>query len=152
VSRTPSARFLKAANGVTGAICFVDRRGDPTTNRDELENFSIEGSVDDDRACLAVGGDLDVASAWLLLRRVDGLAKRPLHLVELRLAGLSFVDSAGLRALVLVQRQLQRAGIELRLTEVPPAVERLLDVTGLGVLFSAADYHATGEKPVDNIP
>ncbi len=115
-----------------------------TVNRDQLESFTLEVVVVGDRGCLSVDGDLDVSSAWLLLRHADALATRRVRSVELSAGGLSFVDSAGLRALVLVQRQFQAAGIGLHLTEVSPSLSRLFDVTGLRALFGV-ERRGTGD-------
>jgi anti-anti-sigma factor len=55
--------------------------------------------------------------------------------IVIDLAGLSFVDSSGLRALLLARRAAVADGYELTVTEGRPAVERVLKMTGIDELL-----------------
>jgi anti-anti-sigma factor len=50
--------------------------------------------------------------------------------VELDLAKVSFMSSAGLRALLLASKALQKRGERLRLSNVPPQIYNVLNLTG----------------------
>jgi anti-anti-sigma factor len=77
----------------------------------------VEGAVDSNTA-----PELQVA----LLRASEG----PSGGVELDLAAVSFMSSAGLRALLLASKALQKRGERLRLSNVPPQIYNVLNLTG----------------------
>jgi anti-anti-sigma factor len=54
----------------------------------------------------------------------------PTGAVELDLAEVSFMSSAGLRALLLGSKALQKRGERLRLSNVPPQIYNILNLTG----------------------
>lgn len=90
-----------------------------------------QGEVDD-TVTVTVEGEVD-ASNCAGLRDVLGqlaTAERALE-VHLDLARLDFVDSSGLRVLLVAQLALQQRGGSLRIVAASRAVERLLEVTGL---------------------
>ncbi|MFF0774288.1 STAS domain-containing protein [Nonomuraea wenchangensis] len=88
---------------------------------------------------VAVGGDLDYTTAEELLTTVvatlDGESVTDVHLDcgELRIC-----DSSGLSALLTVHRHVTAAGARLHLDDRPPALDRLLHVSG-------TYEHLTGE-------
>ena len=51
--------------------------------------------------------------------------------VVLDLAGVTFIDSAGLRSLIRAQRLAEDAGGGLDLRNLRPSAQRILDITGL---------------------
>jgi anti-anti-sigma factor len=74
------------------------------------------------------------AAEALLLRTTELAAAQEGDLV-LDLAEVTFIDSAGMRALLIVRENLATGGRALRLSNVTPEVKRLLDLVGLtGVL------------------
>jgi anti-sigma B factor antagonist len=77
----------------------------------------VEGAVDSNTA-----PELQTA----LLRASEG----PAGSVELDLAEVSFMSSAGLRALLLASKALQKRGERLRLSNVPPQIYNVLNLTG----------------------
>ena len=79
---------------------------------------------------LAVHGEIDLISARSLVTIVD-LAIDGANQVILDLAGVSFMDSQGISALVLIARVARDHGSELVLTGARPTVARLLEVTGV---------------------
>ena len=52
--------------------------------------------------------------------------------------GLNFIDSSGLRALLSAREQLEGAGVSLQVTDLSPAVERVLDMTGTRELLTGS--------------
>lgn len=61
-----------------------------------------------------------------LLRATEG----PTGTVELDLAEVSYMSSAGLRALLLASKALQKRGERLTLLNVPPQILNVLNLTG----------------------
>jgi anti-sigma B factor antagonist len=61
-----------------------------------------------------------------LLRASEG----PTGGVELDLAEVSYMSSAGLRALLLASKALQKRGERLSLSNVPPHIRNILNLTG----------------------
>jgi anti-sigma B factor antagonist len=81
---------------------------------------------------LALAGDLDVYTATRLRERlVDLIGDTRLDLV-VDLAELVFVDSTGLGTLVDGMKRVRQAGGSMALRSPTPAVQRVIDITGLG--------------------
>ncbi len=76
-----------------------------------------------------------MSAAEALLVRITELAASHEGDVVLDLAEVTFIDSAGMRALLIARENLTVQGRALRLANVTPEVKRLLDLVGLtGVL------------------
>ena len=82
---------------------------------------------------LCLEGDLDDKS-FLDVSRV--LTGRDLDMpVKVDLEKVSYANSTGLRALVLLQRQARDAGVDFVLLEPSDAIKRLFKTTGLAEIF-----------------
>ena len=100
---------------------------------DTVDQLTIATSLGPDRARVFLRGELDLATAPLLHKHIDALrAGNGQHraLVLLDLAEVTFCDSSGLRALLEILDRCHRVGTNLRLTNVPPSVHRLFQLTG----------------------
>lgn len=83
---------------------------------------------------LVVAGVIDVDGApWFdrALLRCDDVSP-----VEVDLGAVEFIDSAGLRCLLLAGRRARSRGTVLRVTQVSEPVTRLLELTGTDVMFA----------------
>ncbi|MEU8827765.1 STAS domain-containing protein [Streptomyces sp. NPDC048636] len=107
---------------------------------------------------ITVVGDLEYDTVEdLLLEVADCLARHP-HLGHLRLdlAELAMCDSMGLSALLQIRRFTGGVGARLHLDHRPPALDRLLDLTGtLDHLLappSEADRPAPGRTGALDVP
>ncbi|MFB4320485.1 STAS domain-containing protein [Actinomadura sp. 21ATH] len=80
---------------------------------------------------VALRGDLDIASAPALRRRLLGTLRHSGGLLILDLSGVTFCDVAGLAVLVGTQRRATGLGISLHLSDPPPQLEKLLRISGL---------------------
>jgi anti-sigma B factor antagonist len=82
---------------------------------------------------VAFTGELDIAGAQEAEEAVrqaeTGGGGRALT-IDLR--GLTFMDSTGLRLLVAADRRAQQDGRTLRIVRGPDAIQRVLELTGLG--------------------
>ncbi len=83
-------------------------------------------------ARVLIVGELEFATAALLLQLVtDRLADHPdVRDVRLDCGEIAFCDSSGLSTLLLVHRAVTGAGARSHLDNRPPALERLLALTG----------------------
>ncbi|HEY2440466.1 MAG TPA: STAS domain-containing protein [Solirubrobacteraceae bacterium] len=84
---------------------------------------------------LKLAGELDLASAPAFEHQLEDLLGEDIRRVTIDLRDLEFLDSAGLRALLVTHRRLTESGRELRLGPGPPAVQRLFELTGSDRIF-----------------
>jgi anti-sigma B factor antagonist len=96
-----------------------------------VSNFEATPATDAAGApLLRVSGDLDLAAAPKLLGAAGDL--EPLRL---DLGGVTFMDSTGLGALITLRNQAQERGVDVEIVAASRAVERVLEISGLGELF-----------------
>jgi anti-sigma B factor antagonist len=108
---------------------------------DRALEFEATARVVGGRMVAAVRGELDIATAPKLY---DALSAVQAHLhpslletpLIVDMSRVTFVDATGLRSLVAVAAQGQRAGRDTVLRDPTPAALRLLDLTGLLGTFS----------------
>lgn len=83
-------------------------------------------------AVVSLPAEIDVTNAGEILTLVTGVLAPGVTIVIADLTGTRFCDSAGLRHLILAQRQAARAGVRLRLV-IPPdgPVGRVAELTGI---------------------
>ena len=93
----------------------------------------VESVLDGDTARITVAGELTEAARRPLVRILTDLLLdgSTLHRVELELADVAFMNSAGMAVLVQLQRMAQPRGIPLVLVAPPTAVVRPLQLSGL---------------------
>lgn len=82
-------------------------------------------------------GELDAASAAHLVDALEPAVRAGAHVVVLDCGPLTFLDSSGLRALVIVRGLLPRGGT-LSLVRTSERLRSLLDVTGLAGSFEVS--------------
>ncbi|HZN73711.1 MAG TPA: STAS domain-containing protein [Micromonosporaceae bacterium] len=93
---------------------------------------------------MAVVGEVDLATAHLLRDRLLGVLREQAPAVlDVDLAGVTFLDCTGVSALVAVRNAATRSGCQVRVTHPRPVVRRVLDVTGLLSVLTA---------PIDQLP
>jgi anti-anti-sigma factor len=102
------------------------------SNRFECEIGRVENGAD---CVLTVRGDIDLASAsdfeTSLRTALDGSPSS----ITIDLAGLTFIDSSGLRVLVSLTKEAESRGATIELRNVPRHAQRVLDITGLSEWF-----------------
>jgi anti-anti-sigma factor len=85
-----------------------------------------------DLARIAVHGDLDAPSSGQVQQAVvEILRTRRPRRIDLDAHGVTFIDSAGIRVLVLCQIDAQQMGCEITVTRAPRTVHRVFEVCGL---------------------
>jgi anti-sigma B factor antagonist len=107
----------------------------PYDERDDV--FDATLSSDGDRRVIAASGEIDaVSSPRLQALGVEACDRSP-RLLVLDVREVTFVDSAGLNALIAIRRQAAAAGADVRLVHGAGdnVVLRLLRLVGLDGLF-----------------
>ena len=81
-------------------------------------------------AVVAATGELDLSGATVLEAELERLAAEPeLGTVVLDLRGLEFLDSSGLRLIVLADMRAREAGRRFALVRGPDTVHRVFEIT-----------------------
>ena len=105
-----------------------------------------------DRAVITVAGEVDLESANDLGEHaLEALRSVSPHLV-LDLAGVTFMDSTGLKVLMTIQRRTALAGGSLALVGVSRTVHRLLSLTGLDQTFAVHESVAEAVAAAPSTP
>jgi anti-sigma B factor antagonist len=79
---------------------------------------------------MAISGEVDVGTeAQLQQSLLRIIRERPARLM-LDVSGVSFMDCAGLRALLVTRRRAEMRGVFLRLIATSAAVRRIIELTG----------------------
>jgi anti-sigma B factor antagonist len=98
---------------------------------DELNALEIVVAVDGEVARVAISGELDGSSAPRLITTVHDIVSPVLRAIELDCAAVTFLDSAGVRALIVSRNEATHNGIDLVLVHPSPPVSRVIEMTGL---------------------
>ena len=97
----------------------------------EVGELAVDAAVDGRVASVRLAGELDVRTVGSLVEAYETLFSRDLEAIEIDGGELSFVDSAGLRAIVIGLVRASDAGIGFQVTEASDPFERVLAITGL---------------------
>lgn len=108
------------------------------SSRSEREVLSIDIDAEGAALRVAVHGELDESTAPGLVARIEAEAV-PGHDVVLDLGGLTFCGSAGLSALVLIERHVAAGGGALTVAHPTPFLVQLLEMAGLDALIAAPE-------------
>jgi anti-anti-sigma factor len=102
---------------------------------------SVDVVRDGSTARITVEGELTGAARRPLVRSATALLleHEPLQRIELHLAGISFMNSAGMAVLVQLQRMAAPRRVEVALVAPPMAVVRPLQLSGLWARFPMID-------------
>ena len=98
------------------------------------------------RCCrIHTGGEIDLAVADdFAAAGMAGLAVPDVDAVVIDLAGVTFMDSTGLSALVQIRNEALRLDKHLDLDNVPQQVRQILTITGLADAFGLVDLEVDG--------
>jgi len=95
------------------------------------EHLRVDARRTDERVVLHLTGELDLASSPIFERALDDPALAAAPLVVLDLEDLKFVDSTGLRVILLAHEGSRARGQEFAITQGSPQVQRLLSITSV---------------------
>jgi anti-sigma B factor antagonist len=102
---------------------------------DDLTPFRCETSFVDEHATLTVRGELDLATAPVLEREAMAALALPLEGLVMDFAGVTFLDSSGIAALITSRRAALERNVTFALTEVSRSGRLTLELGGLSELF-----------------
>ena len=94
---------------------------------DELQINDVDGALE-------VVGDIDYSTAGQLAEAIDGREGD----VVIDVAGVGFIDSSGIRALIASQQGLEARSSTLTIRNPSPAVRRLFQLSSLEEFFNLA--------------
>jgi anti-sigma B factor antagonist len=107
------------------------RSSDTFPAMSDVTEFAITATWSSSDVVIALSGELDLAaSAGWDASVSEVLGQQPSSIV-VDLGATTFVDSSGLRLLVLLTQQAHQRSVPFHLVNVPAAVTRLLEITGL---------------------
>jgi anti-sigma B factor antagonist len=97
-----------------------------------VTDLGIERSVQADGVVrVTLSGELDLASVPKLEAELSDIESSAPGVVLIDLGGLEFMDSSGLRALVMANDRAGTAGRRLAIVPGPPLVRRVFEITKL---------------------
>jgi anti-anti-sigma factor len=99
-----------------------------------------EGAI----AVVELAGELDLHESKRLGAALSQLLDEPsregpggpLEAIELDAGALTFIDSAGVRAVLLARTAAADVGVDFRFARVSPAIRRIVEIAGAGELLS----------------
>jgi anti-sigma B factor antagonist len=97
--------------------------------------FHLRTTATTARAELAVTGDIDLDNADELVESALDCLHEPISLIVIDLAGVTFMDSTGLTALVKIHNAAEQLNTRLQLSGVPERIQNLLRITGLDAVL-----------------
>jgi anti-anti-sigma factor len=90
----------------------------------DIESHPLDGGVE-----LVLTGELDISSVSQLRDELRRLRTAEVPLVRLDISALEFVDSTGLRSLLVAARDARVHGWKLALTRAPAHVQQMFELT-----------------------
>lgn len=103
----------------------------------------VESSTEGDVRVLALTGELDLASTPVLERELRAVESAGAKKVLIDLAGVGFMDSTGLQALLRARERAATAtteeGVQLTLRRGPHQVQRVFELTRTADAFTFVD-------------
>ena len=93
-------------------------------------SLEISSALSDGIVTVFLAGELDLASAPRLEEQLASLEERQPPRIVIDLGGLAFIDSSGLRVLLLADSRARERGYELVLLPGPEPVQRVFEMTG----------------------
>lgn len=93
------------------------------------EGFSVKAWRNGTTVKVVLSGELDMHSSKLLDQEMDELSEAPV--VEVDAGAITFVDSAGLRSLLMARKAATARGSEVRFVAVSEQLARIVQMAGL---------------------
>lgn len=105
----------------------------------ELGELSVRSDREGDIHTIALAGELDLATADAVEGELERVEASDAASIVLDLSGLTFMDSTGLRLLVNANTRSRSNGSRLILLRGGPAVQRVMQLSGIDGLLPFAD-------------
>jgi anti-anti-sigma factor len=104
-----------------------------------MNNFSIESQRSGDATLAVVRGELDLAASENAERQLRELEASEPSLLVVDLAEVEFIDSSGLRVLLLAAERAGEAGRRFAAARADGQVRRVIEMTGSGTALELLD-------------
>jgi anti-anti-sigma factor len=108
--------------------------GSGTVVSDQAAALTVRDRWDGAEATVTVQGEIDVTTAAVLSENLGGVAASSPRRLVIDLAGVGFLDSAGLQAFARVRRQLPE-DCPVIVRSARPRLRQVFEITGLGTAF-----------------
>jgi anti-anti-sigma factor len=99
------------------------------------ELLHVEARRSATETVFALEGELDLSSTELLGLCVNTVLEKHPESIAIDGRGLTFMDSSGLRSLLLARASAHEAGVAFRIDNLPPGLLRKFERTGVQTLF-----------------
>jgi len=93
--------------------------------------FRAEATGDDIDPVIIVEGEFDASGTDWFGACVSAVLQRQPTSIAIDARGLSYMDSSGLRSMLIARAAAEEAGVPFRITQPSPAVRRIVERTGL---------------------
>jgi anti-anti-sigma factor len=93
-------------------------------------SLQISSALEDGTVRVSLEGELDLSCARQLEARLTAIDEQAPARVLIDLSALEFIDSSGLRMLLLADTRAREHGYELTLSAGPEPVQRVFEMTG----------------------
>jgi anti-sigma B factor antagonist len=116
-------------------------------------DLSVTTSGTPDHPVLHVSGEMDYYHGVTIAERVNTILQSRPSQLSLDLSGVEFFGSGSVSALVAIRQAAQQTHTDLDLTNAPPRLRRLLELSGVLSLFrlqTSADSAANLHNPPTN--
>jgi anti-sigma B factor antagonist len=94
---------------------------------------------EDARVVVALAGELDLHEAKRLSVAMSEVLTGPITAIEVDVRKLTFIDSAGIRAVLVARADAERLGVAFKLWGASTAVRRIMRIAGVEDLMSDGD-------------
>ena len=118
----------------------------PASNRSRGLTFTVDHRYHY-QTCLAVTGDIDIATADSLTDAATSALYTSTRLLILDLAGVSFCGAAGITALIKIHRSASAAGASLALANVGTQLQGVFDAVNMNGILAALHTPERGAGP-----
>jgi anti-sigma B factor antagonist len=98
---------------------------------DGAPHLELRDEADGPRHVLVLSGELDMASSPVLEDAVRAICTDSAETLTVDLSGLTFMDSTGLRVVLLAKELCESHHCELLVVPGPAQIQRLFEVTGI---------------------
>jgi anti-sigma B factor antagonist len=98
---------------------------------DGAPQLALRDDADGPRHVLVLSGELDMASSPALEDAVRGICTDSAEALTVDLSGLTFMDSTGLRVVLLAKELCEHHRCEFLVIPGPAQIQRLFEVTGI---------------------
>jgi anti-sigma B factor antagonist len=98
-------------------------------------DFRIEIEKIGDQSVLLIAGDVDLATAPIVINKVESLFREPIARLALDLGGVTFLDSSGIAALLKARTLSVEQGVPFTIASVSTTAKTVIGTAGLVELF-----------------